>query len=184
MTPPPEPETPVRSPATVDDGPDRRDPAPVGRPSGPVGRPSGPVGSGAPQSAPPYRDEDRAAAAARLEAARPGYLEQVRRRADDMGVPKTPVGRARKAVSMVVATARINPDVPTHSRRRVTALVKRGVAVLTRFYVLHLTEQLTELGESTSWMGTAICDYVAGLEAEVADLRARVARLEEERSPS
>ncbi len=177
MTPPPEPETPVRRPAAVDDGPERRDPAPVGRPSGPVG-------SDAPRSTPQYRDEDREAAVARLEAARPGYLDQVRRRAEDMGVAKTPAGRARKAVSMVAATARINPDVPTHSRRRVTALVKRGVAVLTRFYVLHLTEQLTELGESTSWMGTAICDYVAGLETEVAELRTRVARLEEERSPS
>jgi len=38
---------------------------------------------------------------------------------------------------------------------------------------------VTDLGVGASWMGSALCDYVVGLEVEVADLRERVRRLEE-----
>ena len=135
-----------------------------------------PLRSGSPEG------ESLEEAAARLEALAPGYLDRIRHRAAQMGVPTTPAGRAERAVAMVVATARINPDVPAESRRRSTRLLKRAVGVLTRFYFMHVTEQVTEFGESTSWMGTALCQYIEGLETEVAELRERVARLEQSRS--
>ncbi|MDA8043682.1 MAG: hypothetical protein M0Z30_00340 [Actinomycetota bacterium] len=122
------------------------------------------------------------AAARRLETIAPGYLDQIRERAAAMAVPPTPAGRARRAVDMVGASARINADVPAASRRRSARLLKRGVGVLTRFYFLHLTEQLTDMGEATSWMGRALCEYVESLEVEVSDLRTRVARLEQEQA--
>lgn len=136
--------------------------------------------AGQPPAAPaPHRGESVDEAAARLESIAPGYLEKIRRHAAELGVPTTQAGRARRAVAMVAATAPIDPDVPTESRRRAGRLVKRGVGVLTRFYFVHLTAQMSEFGESTSWMGTALCDYIEGLEAEVAALRERVARLEQ-----
>jgi hypothetical protein len=126
-------------------------------------------------AAPPETIEE---AAARLERIAPGYLEMVRRRAAERGVPGSPEERARRAVAVVSDTAQISPDAPVASRRRGGRLVKRLVAGLVRFYFLHLVQQVAEMGQSTSWMGYALCDYVAGLEGEVAELRARVERLE------
>lgn len=108
------------------------------------------------------------------------YLDRVRRRAAELGLPRTPAKRARRSVDLVEATAQINPHAPVQSTRRSGLLVKRVVGTLTHFYVRHVAEQVTELGESASWMGTALCDYIAGLEAEIADLRERVSRLEQD----
>ena len=117
-------------------------------------------------------------AAARLEQVAPGYLAQVRRRAADLGLPKSPEERVRRLVDLVSRSAPIDADAPTTSARAATGLLKRGVAALVRFYFLHVTAQVTTLGESTAQMGEALCDYVAGLERELEDLRERVARLE------
>ena len=120
-------------------------------------------------------------AAARLEEIAPGYLDRVRRRAAELSVPRTRLAQVQRSIDMVVQTARIDPNAPVESRSRPLRLVKRVVGKLMRFYMLYLSEQVIDLGESTSWMGTALCDYVAGLETEVAELRERVARLEEAR---
>ena len=117
-------------------------------------------------------------AAARLEQIAPGYLAQVRERAAELGLPKTPEERVRRSVTLVSRSAHVNADAPIASARSSTGLVKRGVATLVRFYFLHLTAQVTTLGESTAQMGEALTDYVAGLEKELEDLRERVARLE------
>ena len=117
-------------------------------------------------------------AAARLEQVAPGYLAQVRERAAELGVPRTPEERARRSVTLVSRSAHVNADAPIASARSSTGLVKRGVATLIRFYFLHLTAQVTTLGESTAQMGEALTDYVAGLERELDHLRDRVARLE------
>lgn len=118
-------------------------------------------------------------AGARLEEIAPGYLDRIRRRAADLGLPPTPRDGARRSIDIVIDQSRLNLDVPTASRTRPGRLLKRLVAVLVRFYLVFVAEQIRDLGESTSWMGTALYNYVAGLEAEVAELRERVARLEE-----
>jgi hypothetical protein len=118
-------------------------------------------------------------AAGRLEEIAPGYLERVRGLAVAMGVAPTPAARARRAVDRVVGAARIDPGPPLRSRRRSRKAARRVIGSLMRFYIGFVTEQVTDLGESASWMGTALCDYVDGLEAEVAALRDRVRCLEE-----
>ena len=119
------------------------------------------------------------AAASRLEEIAPGYLDRIRRRAAELGVPRTPLERAQRAVDLVTETAHINPAAPVTSTSRTGRILKQGVGRLTYFYVRFIADQVVDLGESASWMGTALCDYVAGLEAEVGSLRERVARLEE-----
>ena len=121
---------------------------------------------------------DLEAAAARLEQIAPGYLERIRGRAGELAVPKTPSDRARRSVDLVMRSARIDPNPPRSSRRRSGRVVKRVVGSLTRFYVAFLAEQAIDLGESSALMGSALCDYIDGLEAEVAALRDRVGRLE------
>jgi hypothetical protein len=118
-------------------------------------------------------------AAARLEEIAPGYLDRIRRRAAELGVPKTPLERARRAVDLVTETSHINPAAPAGSSRRSGRVLKQAVGRLTYFYVRFIADQVVDLGESTSWMGSALCDYVAGLEVEVASLKERVARLEQ-----
>ena len=122
--------------------------------------------------------ESLEAAEARLERIAPGYLAEVRERAAAIGLPKTPEERVRRMTALVSELAVINADAPTGSARRASAVVKRGVGTLVRFYFLHVTGQVATLGESTAQMGDALCDYVAGLEKELVELRERVARLE------
>lgn len=120
-------------------------------------------------------------AAARLEEIAPGYLARVRRRAGQLGLPRSPADRARRSIELVTDTAHIDANAPVLSSRPAGRFVKRVVRSLVRFYFVWLGEQIADLGESTSWMGTALLDYVAGLEAEIADLRERVRCLEEGR---
>lgn len=118
-------------------------------------------------------------AASRLEEIAPGYLDLIRRRAGELGVARTPLERARRAIDLVTQTSHINPAAPVGSNRRSGRILKQGVGRLTYFYVRFIADQVVDLGESASWMGSALCEYVAGLEVEVASLRERVARLEE-----
>lgn len=123
--------------------------------------------------------DDLRDAEARLERVAPGYLDKVRRRAAALGVPATPRDRARSAVELTEASGAIDPNVPLLSNRPSGRMVKTAVATATRFYMLHLARQINEFAGSTAGMGQALVDYVAGLEAEVADLRERVRCLEE-----
>ena len=132
----------------------------------------------------PATSESVEEAAARLETIAPGYLDQVRRRAGLLGVAPNPRARARQAVEVVADASRLDAEAPTRSRRPLIHLVKRVVGALTRFYVVYLTEQVGDLGESNASMGSALCDYIDSLEAEVADLRERVGRLEAGQGPS
>jgi uncharacterized protein YceH (UPF0502 family) len=118
-------------------------------------------------------------AAARLEHIEPGYLAKVRRRASALGVPTTNRERVRRSIGLTVETAHINADVPSASNRRVGRMMKRGISTLTRFYMLHVVSQVNEFAESSAWMGQALMDYTAALEAEVDQLRERVRCLEE-----
>ena len=118
-------------------------------------------------------------AAARLEQIEPGYLAKIRRRATALGVPATGRERVRQSIGLTVETAHMNADVPSASNRRVGRVMKKGVSALTRFYMLHIVSQVNEFAEASAWMGQALMDYTSGLEAEVAQLRERVRRLEE-----
>jgi hypothetical protein len=122
-----------------------------------------------------------AGAAARLEEVAPGYLDLVRRRAAELAVPTTRQERARRAAQLVARSVETDPALPMSPSRRPGAVAKRAAAVLSRF-VVYTVGQVRGLGESTALMGTELCDYVAELEGEIAELRERVGRLEERRS--
>lgn len=125
--------------------------------------------------------EALAAAEERLARQAPGYLERARQAAASRGVPAEPSARARRALELVDETATVNADVPTMSRRRWGGPVKAAVGRLVRWYMVHLSDQVTELGASVAWFGHSMVDYVAALEEEVSELRSRVAELERDR---
>ena len=118
------------------------------------------------------------AAAERLERTAPGYLARVRRLASARGVPTTPAGRVDRALELVDQTAQIDINPPIVSNRRLGRVMKKIVGTLIRFYMIHMADQVTDLGDSVSWLGRALHDYVAGLEAEVGRLRGEVADLQ------
>jgi hypothetical protein len=119
------------------------------------------------------------AEAARMEAQAPGYLTRVRRSAAALARPASERDRVARAIALTVEAAQVTPNVPLASNRRAGRLMKRVVAAVTRFYFLSLTAQVVEFAESSAWMGQALLDYTASLEAEVADLKERVRCLEQ-----
>ena len=118
------------------------------------------------------------AAADRLEQAAPGYLARVRRLAAARAVPTTPAGRVERALELVDQTARIDINAPVVSNRRVGRVMKKVVGTLIRFYMIHMADQVTDLGDSVSWLGRALNDYLVGLESEVTRLRGQVGDLQ------
>jgi hypothetical protein len=123
--------------------------------------------------------EALAQAQARLEREAPGYLARVRRRAAALARPATEREQALRSIALTVETAQVNSNVPNESNHLAGRVMKKAVSVLTRFYFLHLTTQVTEFAESSAWMGQALMEYTAALETEVAALRERVRCLEE-----
>lgn len=118
-------------------------------------------------------------AAKRLEQIEPGFLAGVRRKASLLALPRSNRERVRRSISLAVETAHINANVSLASNRPVGRVMKRVVSAATRFYLLHVTNQVAEFAEASAWMGQALMDYTAGLEDEVAALKERVRRLEE-----
>lgn len=115
-----------------------------------------------------------AEAAATLESLQPGYLDQVRRAAAERGVARTRVEQVRRAIKLVADTSDINPDAPLLSRRRSGRALKRVVGSLTRFYIIYVAGQVTDLGHSASWMGASLLEYVGDLEARIQALEAEI----------
>ena len=117
------------------------------------------------------------AAAERLERQSPGYLARARRLAGDLGLPPTPAERVVRAMDLVDETAQVNADASTYSAQLVGRVMKTAVGRLVRWYMLHMAGQVANLGSSVSWLGRAMYDYTAGLEAEVSRLRVEVDQL-------
>ena len=116
-------------------------------------------------------------AADRLERESPGYLGLARRLAADIGLPPTPAARVERAIDLIDETAQVNADAPTTSSSEWGRAAKTVVGRFVRWYMLHMADQVANLGSSVSWMGRAMYDYTAGLEAELAQLRDEVDRL-------
>jgi hypothetical protein len=123
-----------------------------------------------------------------------------RARADDEGFPAEKVQRIRAAAGRLAASefrpddlrhaalllerqATIDLQVPTASRVPGVSLVKRTLKQLMIWYLRFLGHQITAFGQATARFGVTVANRVDGLEAEVADLRDRVARLEARDEP-
>jgi hypothetical protein len=124
--------------------------------------------------------------------------EAARARTDDPAFPASRIDRIRAAASRLAASefrpddlrhgalllerqATIDLQVPTASRVPGVSLVKRVLKALMIWYLRFLGHQLTAFGQATARFGVTVANRVDALDAEVADLRERVARLEGER---
>ena len=87
----------------------------------------------------------------------------------------------RHAALLLERQATLDLEVPTASRVPGVALLKRTLKTLMIWYLRFLGHQLTSFGQATARFGVTVANRVDGLEAEVADLRARVERLEADR---
>ena len=85
----------------------------------------------------------------------------------------------RHAALLLERQATIDLHVPTASRVPGVALVKRTLKQLMIWYLRYLGHQISSFGQATARFGVTVANRVDELEAEVADLRERVARLEE-----
>ena len=74
--------------------------------------------------------------------------------------------------------AHVDPEPPVDANRRKTAYAKRMVSRVVRFSNHHLAAQVSGLGWAATWLGSAAADRIEALEREVAELRARIERLE------
>lgn len=104
-------------------------------------------------------------------------VEGARAAASALGVP-TADADIRAAVAAVEEHAPVDPEPPLDAHRRQAAYAKRVVSRLVRFSNHHLAAQISGLGWSVAWLGRVTAERIEALEAEVTDLRARLARLE------
>ena len=117
-------------------------------------------------------------------------------RAAEPDFPASSIGRIRAAAGRLAASefrpddlrhaalllerqATIDLQVPTASRVPGVSLVKRSLKKLMIWYLRYLGHQISSFGQATARFGVTVANRVDELEAEVADLRERVARLEE-----
>ena len=117
-------------------------------------------------------------------------------RAAEPDFPTSAVGRIRAAAGRLAASefrpddlrhgalllerqANVDLEVPTASRVPGVSLVKRTLKKLMIWYLRYLGHQITSFGQATARFGVTVANRVDGLDAEVAELRERVARLEE-----
>lgn len=102
------------------------------------------------------------------------YLDRARGLAGELGLPATPAERVQRAIDLVDETAQVDADAPMHSNHPAGRVLKSGVGRLVRWYMLYLAGEVASLGSSVSWLGRAMFEYTASLEAELVRLRAEV----------
>lgn len=117
-------------------------------------------------------------------------------RAADADFPTATIGRIRAAAGRLAASefrpddlrhgalllerqATIDLQVPTASRVPGVSLVKGTLKKLMIWYLRYLGHQISAFGQATARFGVTVANRVDALDAEVADLRERVARLED-----
>lgn len=125
-----------------------------------------------------------AEAAARLEAegALPaGFLARVRGAAARMGAADVAADDIRGSLALVEGLMTIDVEAPAASSRRTVVLAKRGFRRVARWYLRHLAQQVTSLGEAILRAETAMAGRLETVEQRVeefAGLRERVEQLE------
>ena len=138
-----------------------------------------------PASAPPVPRADlaaeikRAAAVREAEADFPtSKIARIRGAASRLAASSIEPGDIRHAALLLERSATIDLQVPTASRVPGVRIVKRVLKKLMIWYLRFLAAQVTAFGQATARFGTTVASRIDELEAEVEELRARVARLE------
>lgn len=116
-------------------------------------------------------------------------------RAASPGFPVTRIGRIRAAAARLAAgefrpddlrhgalllerQATIDLEVPTASRVPGVSLLKRSAKLLMIWYLRFLTHQISAFGQATARFGVTVANRIEGVEADLAELTERVAKLE------
>ena len=84
----------------------------------------------------------------------------------------------RHAALMLESQASLDLEVPTASNLPGVAALKCTLKRLMIWYLRYLAAQITSLGQATSRLGIAVAGRVDRLDADIVELRARVAALE------
>ena len=123
------------------------------------------------------------AEAAAARAAEPDFpapaIRRIRAAAGRLAATEFRPDDLRHAALLLERQATIDLQVPTASRVPGVSLVKRSLKKLMIWYLRYLGHQISSFGQATARFGVTVANRVDELEAEVADLRERVARLEE-----
>lgn len=125
-----------------------------------------------------------AEAAARLEAegAVPAeLLAQVRTISIRLGAADVAPDDIRGALALARGLVSVDVEAPTTSNRRTVVLAKRGIRRAMGWYLRHLAQQVTSLGEAILRAETAVAGRLETVEKQMddlAELRERVERLE------
>jgi hypothetical protein len=116
-------------------------------------------------------------------ASRPDFpgaqLARIRNAAAKLGASTVGPGDLRHASLLIERQANIDLEVPTASRVPGVHVAKRMLKKLMIWYLRFLAAQVSALGHATARFGVTVASRIDELEAEVEDLRARVARLED-----
>jgi hypothetical protein len=122
------------------------------------------------------------ARAAHERAAAPDFpaarIARIRNAAAKLGATTVEPGDIRHAALLLERQANVDLQVPTASRVPGVSLVKRVLKKLMIWYLRFLAAQVSAFGQATARFGVTVASRIDELEAEVAELRDRVARLE------
>jgi hypothetical protein len=125
---------------------------------------------------------DEVTRAAREREAAPDFpaasIARIRSVATKLGATKVMPGDIRHAALLLERQANIDLEVPTASRVPGVHLVKRVLKKLMIWYLRFLAAQVSAFGQATARFGVTVASRIDELEAEVTELRDRVARLE------
>src|SRR5688572_7177756 len=123
------------------------------------------------------RDAAAREAAGDVPAAR---LSRIRTAASRLGATAVEPGDIRHAAVLLERQATVDLHVPTASRVPGVQLLKRVLKKLMIWYLRFLAAQITSFGQATARFGVTVASRIDELEAEVEELRGRIARLEAE----
>lgn len=123
------------------------------------------------------------AAAASERAQAPGFpvvkLARIRAAAARLAAGEYRPDDLRHGALLLERQATIDLHVPTASRVPGVSLVKQALKKLMIWYLRYLGHQITAFGQATARFGVTVANRVEGVEADLADLQARVDRLED-----
>jgi hypothetical protein len=139
----------------------------------------------APDTLPRRALADEVVAAAAAREADPAFpaarLARIRAAAARLAASEYRPDDLRHAALLLERQATLDLQVPTASRVPGVSQVKRVLKALMIWYLRFLGHQITAFGQATARFGVTVANRVDAVEADVADLEARVARLEAER---
>ena len=105
-------------------------------------------------------------------------IARIRSAAARLAATRLEPGDIRHAALMLERQATVDLQVPTASRVPGVHIVKRGLKALMIWYLRFLAAQISAFGQATARFGVTVASRIDDLEAEVEELRRRVAELE------